>query len=128
MEEQIVSLYGDLTVVELTEIILMFRALISTDMAINFSIYFGYLVVTYVVGRRLTRLQAVTFSTAYSVLVLAAIYQIYADLTVINVLRGILTGASVPAGYSLFQVSVLLVMWCLTIVYMYQQRRRADEP
>jgi hypothetical protein len=94
-------------------------------MAINFSIYFGYLVVAYLVGRELTGIQATVFSVAYSVLVLAATVQIFIDLSVINALQSILLGSEVPFGYAIFQISVLVVLWALTVIYMTQRRRTA---
>ena len=125
MEAQLTALYGDLNSFELTELILLIRSQMSTDMTINFSIFFGYLVVTYIAGKRLTSIQCVTFSILYSVIVLSATFQIYTDLSAINALQGILLGADVPFGRSLFQVSVMVIMWSLTLVYMYQTRRQA---
>lgn len=121
--EEILSNLSDF---ELIELLYMSRELLTLHASILITFFFGYLVVAFFVGKKLTLVQVSLLSIVYSAISFFSVLNIY-----IEAVSGARIGAHL-GGFpenllpTFVALGVLVSAWFLTIVYMFQTRRNDE--
>ena len=107
------------------ETIYVIRGVLAQDAMNYFTIFSAYLIITYLVGDKLTNFQAYAVSLLYSVFCLGPIVGFY--LAVID-LNTIDHGARAPQVEIPYLVpSIMLLSWLVSIIFMVNVRKRSKK-
>jgi hypothetical protein len=125
MEFDMVEYLGDLTHFELLEAYYLARDALSSDVTAFVTILSAYVTVAYFVSAKLTRFQAITISSLYSLFALYMASAAYNSSLILSNIAFVITGMDVSRD-ALILVTFLLVSWVFSIVLFIQARRMGD--
>ena len=122
MEFDFAEYLSDLTRYELLEAYYLARGALASDVTAFMTILSAYVTVAYFVSAKLTRFQAVTISSLYSVFALYLASSVYnASLFLSNI--GFAISGVDSSRESLILVTFLLIAWIFSIILFIQARR-----
>ena len=112
MEE---SIFSEMSNYEVVQLILTYRAAVVDDLTLFISILFGFLVVSYLVGAKLSRVHFVGLCVVYSTFALLLILGIVGVQVELRPAFAALEYELPPVVYVL--PTVLIVSWLLSLAY-----------
>jgi hypothetical protein len=125
MEFDMVEYLSELTHFELFESYYLARGALSSDVTAFVTILSAYVTVAYFVSAKLTRFQAITISSLYSLFALYMASAAYNSSLILSNIAFVITGMDVSRD-ALILVTFLLVSWVFSIVLFIQARRMGD--
>lgn len=114
-----------LTHYELIDTYYLVRSALVSDVTIFMTILFAYVTVAYFVSAKLTKFQAITISSLYSLFALYMASSAYTSAQMQSIIGFKMSGVD-SSWESLVIVTILLVAWVFSIILFIQARRMGD--
>ena len=117
------TIYETLSNYELIDLALSYREAMTGDVMNYVSLLTAYLIVSYLVGSKLTRSQVTIITTLYSAIIAMVIYGTIATATTFVAVNAQLLDTApsfLPQGLGI----LLFTGWVVSILFMFQIRRR----
>ena len=114
-----------LTPYELIEFYYLVRNGLISDVTIFMSILFAYITVAYLVSAKLTKFQAITISSLYSLFILYMVSSAYSSSQMLSTI-GFAISEVDSSWEPVMLVTLLLVAWVFSIILFIQARRKGD--
>jgi hypothetical protein len=125
MEFDFLEYLTELTHYELLESYYLVRSALNNDVSIFMTILFAYVTVAYFVSAKLTKFQAITISSLYSLFALYMIISSYNSSRMASTIGFAFSGVDSYSD-SLIIVTLLLVSWVFSIILFIHARRMGD--
>ncbi len=125
MEFDLQEYLTELTHYELLESYYLVRSGLGSDVTIFMTLLFGYVTVAYFVSAKLTKFQAITISSLYSLFALYMVSSAYNTSVMASTIGFAISGTDSTSD-SLIIVTMLLVAWVFSIILFIQARRMGD--
>ncbi len=125
MEFDFLEYLNELTHYELLDFYYLVRGALVSEVTIFITLLFGYVTVAYFVSAKLTRFQAFTISSLYSLFALYMVTSIYNSSVMVSAIGFAISGVDSTRD-SLIIVTMLLVAWVFSIILFIQARRMGD--
>ncbi len=125
MEFDFLEYLNELTHYELLDSYYLVRGALVSEVTIFITLLFGYVTVAYFVSAKLTRFQAFTISSLYSLFALYMVTSIYNSSVMVSAIGFAISGVDSTRD-SLIIVTMLLVAWVFSIILFIQARRMGD--
>ena len=125
MEFDFLEYLNELTHYELLDSYYLVRGALVSEVTIFITLLFGYVTVAYFVSAKLTKFQAFTISSLYSLFALYMVTSIYNSSVMVSAI-GFAIGGVDSTRDSLIIVTMLLVAWVFSIILFIQARRVGD--
>ncbi len=125
MEFDFLEYLNELTHYELLDSYFLVRGALVSEVTIFITLLFGYVTVAYFVSAKLTRFQAFTISSLYSLFALYMVTSIYNSSVMVSAIGFAISGVDSTRD-SLIIVTMLLVAWVFSIILFIQARRMGD--
>ena len=114
-----------LTHYELIDTYYLVRSALVSDVTIFMTILFAYVTVAYFVSAKLTKFQAITLSSLYSLFALYMASSAYTSSQNQSIIGFTISGVD-SSWESIVIVTILLVAWVFSIILFIQARRIGD--
>lgn len=124
MEFDLLEYLADFTHYELIETYYLTRNALINDVTIFTTILFAYVTVAYFVSAKMTKFQAITISTLYSLFALYMASSAYNSSLMASTVAFAISGMD-PSRDSVVIGAILFVSWVFSIVLFIQSRRKA---
>jgi hypothetical protein len=112
---------------ELLESFYLARSALNSDVTIFMTILFAYVTVAHFVSAKLTKFQAITISSLYSIFALYLASSAYTASHMLSTIGFAISEGGVDSSWeSLMVVTLLLVAWVFSIILFIQARRMGD--
>ena len=125
MEFDLLEYLTELTHYELLESYYLVRSALVSDVTIFMTLLFAYVTVAYFVSAKLTKFQAITISSLYSLFALYMVDSTYNSSLMESTIGFAISGVDSTSD-SLILVTILLVAWVFSIILFIQARRMGD--
>ena len=125
MEFDLLEYLTELTHYELLESYYLVRSALVSDVTIFMTLLFAYVTVAYFVSAKLTKFQAITISSLYSLFALYMVNSTYNSSLMESTIGFAISGVDSTSD-SLILVTILLVAWVFSIILFVQARRMGD--
>ena len=125
MEFDLLEYLTELTHYELLESYYLVRSALVSDVTIFMTLLFAYVTVAYFVSAKLTKFQAITISSLYSLFALYMVNSTYNSSLMESTIGFAISGVDSTSD-SLILVTILLVAWVFSIILFIQARRMGD--
>ncbi len=126
MEYDFFSEYlSKLTHYELIDTYYLVRSALVSDVTIFITFLFAYVTVAYFVSAKLTKFQAITLSSLYSLFALYMASSAYTSSQMQSIIGFTISGVD-SSWESIVIVTILLVAWVFSIILFMQARRMGD--
>jgi len=125
MEFDFLEYLNELTHYELLDSYYLVRGALVSEVTIFITLLFGYVTVAYFVSAKLTRFQAFTISSLYSLFALYMVTSIYNSSVMASAIGFAISGVDSTRD-SLIIVTMLLVAWVFSIILFIHARRVGD--
>ncbi len=125
MEFDLVEYLSELTHYELLESYYLVRSSLVSEATIFITLLFAYVTVAYFVSAKLTKFQAITISSLYSLFALFLVSSAYNSSQMASVIAFVMVGVDSTSD-SLIIVMILLVAWVFSIILFIQARRMGN--
>ncbi len=125
MEFDFLEYLNELTHYELLDSYYLVRGALVSEVTIFITLLFGYVTVAYFVSAKLTRFQAFTISSLYSLFALYMVSSAYNTSVMASTIGFAISGGDSTRD-SLIIVTMLLVAWVFSIILFIQARRVGD--
>ena len=122
MEFDLLEYLTELTHYELLESYYLVRSALVSDVTIFMTLLFAYITVAYFVSAKLTKFQAITISSLYSLFALYMVSSVYNSSLMASTIGFAVSGVN-SSKDSLILVTILLVAWVFSIILFIQARR-----
>ena len=122
MEFDLLEYLSEFTRYELIDIYYLARSSLISDVTIFMSTLFAYVTVAYFVSAKMTKFQAITVSSLYSLFALYMTSSAYNSSKMASTIAYAITGYN-PSKDSIILVTILLVAWVSSIILFIQARR-----
>ena len=122
MEFDLPKYLTELTHYELLESYYLMRSALVSDVTIFMSILFAYVTAAYFVSAKLTKFQAITISSLYSLFALYMVSSAYNSSLMQSIVGFAISGVD-SSRESLIIATILLVAWVFSIILFIQARR-----
>jgi len=122
MEFDLLEYLTELTHYELLESYYLVRSTLVSDVTIFMTLLFAYITVAYFVSAKLTKFQAITISSLYSLFALYMVSSVYNSSLMASTIGFAVSGVN-SSKDSLILVTILLVAWVFSIILFIQARR-----
>ena len=127
MEFDYLEYLTELTHYELLESFYLARSALNSDVTIFMTILFAYVTVAYFVSAKLTKFQAITISSLYSIFALYLASSAHTASQMLSTIGFAISEGGVDSSWeSLMVVTLLLVAWVFSIILFIQARRMGD--
>ncbi len=127
MEFDFLEYLTELTHYELLESFYLARSALNSDVTIFMSILFAYVTVAFFVSAKLTKFQAITISSLYSIFALYLASSAYTASHMLSTIGFAISEGRVDSSWeSLMVATLLLVAWVFSIILFIQARRMGD--
>ena len=123
MEFDLQEYLTEFTHYELLESYYLVMDAIVSDVTIFMTILFAYITVAYFVGAKMTKFQAITISSLYSLFALYMISAAYNSSQMLSIIAFTISGLD-SSKDSVILVTILLVAWVFSIILFIQTRRK----
>ena len=125
MEFDFLKYLTELSHYELLESYYLVRSALVSDVTIFMTLLFAYITVAYFVSAKLTKFQAITISSLFSLFALYMVSSVYNSSLMASTIGFAVTGVD-SSSDSLILVTILLVAWVFSIILFIQARRMED--
>ena len=125
MEFDLLEYLTELTHYELLESYYLVRSALVSDVTIFMTLLFAYITVAYFVSAKLTKFQAITISSLYSLFALYMVSSAYNSSVMQSIIGFAMSGVD-SSRDSVILVTILLVAWVFSIILFIQARRMED--
>lgn len=125
MEFDLPEYLAELTHYELFDSYYLVRSALVSDVTIFMTILFAYITVAYFVSSKLTKFQAITISSLYSIFALYMASSAYNSSQMAAIIAFTAFGVDASRD-SVILVTILLVAWVFSIIIFIQARRMGD--
>lgn len=115
----------ELTHYELIESYYLVRSALVSDVTIFMTILFAYVTVAYFVSAKLTKFQAITISSLYSIFALYMASSAYNSSLMGSIIGFAISGVE-SSKESIVIVTILLAAWVFSIILFIQARRMGE--
>ena len=122
--DQIIEVYSELSTFELLELYYLAREAVGVDVTVFVTLVFGFLTVTYLVGSKLNRFEAISISVLYSFFLIFNVYAISKETGTIVIVSHLLYDAPLSASIRAGFVSMLTIVWLFSLFYLYQIKKK----
>ena len=122
MEFDLLEYLTEFTRYELVETYFLVRSALVSDVTIFMTLLFAYVTVAYFVSAKLTRFQAITISSLYSLFALYMVSSAYNSSVMQSIIGFAMSGVD-SSRDSVILVTILLVAWVFSIILFIQARR-----
>ena len=112
----------ELTNYELLDSYFLVRDALVSDVTIYMTILFGYITVAYFVSTKLTKFQAISISTLYSIFALYMISSAHTASQMLSTIGFVISGIDSSWEPTMI-ITILLVSWFFSIILFIQARR-----
>jgi len=123
MEFDLQEYLTEFTHYELLESYYLVMDAIVSDVTIFMTILFAYITVAYFVGAKMTKFQAITISSLYSLFALYMVSAAYNSSQMLSIIGSTISGLD-SSKDSVILVTILLVAWVFSIILFIQTRRK----
>ena len=125
MEFDLLEYLTEFTRYELVESYFLVRSALVSDFTIFMTLLFAYVTVAYFVSAKLTKFQAITISSLYSLFALYMVSSAYNSSVMQSIIGFAMSGVDSTRD-SVILVTILLVAWVFSIILFIQARRMGD--
>ena len=125
MEFDLLEYLTEFTRYELVESYFLVRSALVSDVTIFMTLLFAYVTVAYFVSAKLTKFQAITISSLYSLFALYMVSSAYNSSVMQSIIGFAMSGVDSTRD-SVILVTILLVAWVFSIILFIQARRMGD--
>lgn len=125
MEFDLLQYLADFTHYELLDAYYLARSALISDVTIFMTVLFAYVTVAYFVSAKLTKFQAISISSLYSLFALYMASSAYNSSLMASTIAFAVSGLD-PSKDSLVLVTILLVAWVFSIILFIQARRKGE--
>ena len=125
MEFDLLEYLTEFTRYELLESYFLVRSALVSDVTIFMTLLFAYVTVAYFVSAKLTKFQAITISSLYSLFALYMVSSAYNSSVMQSIIGFAMSGVD-SSRDSVILVTILLVAWVFSIILFIQARRMGD--
>ena len=125
MEFDLQEYLTEFTHYELLESYYLVMDAIVSDVTIFMTILFAYITVAYFVSAKMTKFQAITISSLYSLFALYMVSAAYTSSQMLSIIGFTISGLD-SSKDSVILVTILLVAWVFSIILFIQARRMRD--
>jgi hypothetical protein len=122
MEFDLLEYLTEFTRYELVETYFLVRSALVSDVTIFMTLLFAYVTVAYFVSAKLTKFQAITISSLYSLFALYMVSSAYNSSVMQSIIGFAMSGVD-SSRDSVILVTILLVAWVFSIILFIQARR-----
>ena len=122
MEFDLLEYLTEFTRYELVETYFLVRSALVSDVTIFMTLLFAYVTVAYFVSAKLTKFQAITISSLYSLFALYMVSSAY-NSSVMQSIIGFAMSEVDSSRDSVILITILLVAWVFSIILFIQARR-----